>query len=440
MAMFTRRALQSMLDHLAAHLPLEARNKLVRELDRQSSSALGFEWETALLFGFSHVGQIDYEVPSPQGSRPDMTFVEEAETPIRFTADIATVSDDGLEDENPAMRLSLALTRLKYKYKLPGSTHYTIKGDAIGSDYRNRKMRLALPPGPGIEKMLEKHVAPMFKRVQEETLPTASVAIDEPGVKVTVRYDANQRYGGGSYPSYTAAYSLMRNPVYTSLKGKARQLKKSGPAGAFGIFLCDGGCALLKNKQRHPEAVSVDQVVKEFFRQNSSISFVVILIIPPASSTAFAELVKKLRITGDVHVNPRAKNVLNPAALLALINRTLSHLPPASATAQDALHWIANADAHEGTPIHTLIQGGSMIKMSARKIQELLAGRMTPEQFFSDHGPPGSPTENPFSRMLKQGMTIQSVNLTRVPEADDDLMEFQFGPDAAIRKFVAGKE
>jgi hypothetical protein len=81
-----------------------------------------------------------------------------------------------------------------------------------------------------------------------------------------------------------------------------------------------------------------------------------------------------------------------------------------------------------------------MIKMSARKIQEVLAGRMTPDQFFSDYGPPGSPTENPFARMLRQGMTIQSVSLTRVPEADDDLLEFRFGPDAAIRTFVAAEE
>jgi len=42
--------------------------------------------------------------------------------------------------------------------------------------------------------------------------------------------------------------------------------------------------------------------------------------------------------------------------------------------------------------------------------------------------------ENPFSGMLKQGLTIQSVSLTRVPDADDDLLEFQFGPDAAIRR------
>ena len=113
MAMFARRLLQTMLDHLAAHLPLEGRTKLVRELNRQSSSVLGFEWETALLFGFSHIGKIDYETPSSQGSRPDMAFVEHSETPIRFTVDIATASDDGLEDENPAMRFSMALTRLR---------------------------------------------------------------------------------------------------------------------------------------------------------------------------------------------------------------------------------------------------------------------------------------------------------------------------------------
>lgn len=440
MAMFTRRVLQTMLDHLAAHLPIEAREKLARELNRQSSSALGFEWETALLFGFSQTGKIDYEVPSSQGSQPDMTFVERSEAPICFTADIATVSDDGLEDENPATRFSLALIHLRQKYKLSGSTHYTIKGEATGSHFRNRKMRLKLPPGPKIEKMLEKHVVPMLKRIQKEKLSTASVAINEPGVELTIRYDANQRYGGGSYPSYTAAYSLTRNPVYTSLKDKAKQLKKAGATGPLGIFLCDGGCALLKNTQRHAEAVSVDQVVSEFFRQNSSISFVVVLTVSPASSVAFADVVKKLQITARVHINSRAKNTLSSAALLALINRVLSHLPAPSATPQDALHWIANADAHEGAPIHKLTHGGSMIKVSARKIQEVLAGRMTSEQFFSDYGRPDQSFENPFSRMLKQGLTIQSVNLTHVPEADDDILEFRFGPDAAIRKFVATKD
>jgi hypothetical protein len=183
MAIFTRRVLQTMLDHLEVHLPIEAREKLAHELNRQSSSALGFEWETALLFGFSKIGKVDYEAPSSQGSRPDITFIERSEAPTCFTADVATVSDDGLEDENPAMRLSIALTRLKRKYELSGSTNYTIKGEATGPHFRNRKMRLKLPPGPEIEKMLEEHVVPMLKRIQEEKLPTASIAINEPGIE-----------------------------------------------------------------------------------------------------------------------------------------------------------------------------------------------------------------------------------------------------------------
>jgi len=65
---------------------------------------LGFEWETALLFVFSHIGKVQYEAGPSPGSRPDITFVEESDKPIRFTADIATVSYYGLESENPAMR------------------------------------------------------------------------------------------------------------------------------------------------------------------------------------------------------------------------------------------------------------------------------------------------------------------------------------------------
>jgi hypothetical protein len=85
MAMFARRSLQRMLDHLAAHLPAEARMKLAHELNRRSTSALGFEWETMLLFAFCHIGKVEYEASSTGGSKPDITFVEEAQNPISFS-------------------------------------------------------------------------------------------------------------------------------------------------------------------------------------------------------------------------------------------------------------------------------------------------------------------------------------------------------------------
>jgi hypothetical protein len=118
-------------------------------------------------------------------------------------------------------------------------------------------------------------------------------------------------------------------------------------------------------------------------------------------------------------------------------------LPAPIATAHDALYWIKTAEANEGMPIHNLIHGGSLmshsLKVSARKIQEVLAGRMTPQQFFENYAHPNSPFDNPFARALKQGFTIQSVTLTKIPDADDDLLEFRFGPDAAIRTFEPNK-
>jgi hypothetical protein len=73
--MFARRSLQRLLDALKAHIAIEARQKLAHELDRRAPSALGFEWELALLFALSHVGQVEYEAQSGSNSRrPDITF------------------------------------------------------------------------------------------------------------------------------------------------------------------------------------------------------------------------------------------------------------------------------------------------------------------------------------------------------------------------------
>jgi hypothetical protein len=49
------------------------------------------------------------------GSKPDITFVEEAKNPICFAGDIATVWDEGVEADDPATRLtiqSVTLTKL----------------------------------------------------------------------------------------------------------------------------------------------------------------------------------------------------------------------------------------------------------------------------------------------------------------------------------------
>jgi hypothetical protein len=182
MAMFARRTLQRFLAALAEHLPVAARQKLAHELDRRSASALGFEWETALLYALNRIGQIEYEIPYIDGSRrPDIRFYETDGESICFAADVATVSDEGLEAENPVMRFSMALHRLRLRdrYNLPGVFHYDIKGEAIGPHYRDRKMRLKLPKRADMDRFLRGYGDSAFnsKRLQEANWISVTVIL-----------------------------------------------------------------------------------------------------------------------------------------------------------------------------------------------------------------------------------------------------------------------
>ena len=73
------------------------------------------------------------------------------------------------------------------------------------------------------------------------------------------------------------------------------------------------------------------------------------------------------------------------------------------------------------------------IKMSARSVLEVLAGRIKPEDFDS---------ANPdavqyFARMLEQGRLLVGAKVERVSESDDDWIEFEFSePDPAISRFA----
>jgi hypothetical protein len=435
MAMFPRRALQRLLDQLKDILPLEARIKLAHELDRPNASALGYEWELALLFALSRVGQVTYEATQSGTRRPDLAFVA-TEGPIRFVADVATISDAGLEAENPMMRFSQSVHRLKRKYHLSGGISYDVKGEMRGASHRDRKMRLKLPKASDLDRFLAEHVGPEFQRISEEKRPKATIAVNVPGVEFTLTYAEGQQYGGGHYPSYTAAQSPRRNPVYTALKSKIDQLKKSKATDPLGIFLCDGGCSLLAKAGPQPQQVSLDHVIGEFFRQNSSIAFVVILVFPQMYVEAFTGLVKEVKITGRVYSNPRAANPVPGKTLIELLNRGLAALPQPVARPHDALHWIARSDAHEGQTIETFTQGGTMFKMSARKLQEILSGKITVQEYFAGYDTPGKKMENPFRRALERGLTMDAINLAKNPDIDDDLIEIRFGPpDPAISRF-----
>ena len=79
------------------------------------------------------------------------------------------------------------------------------------------------------------------------------------------------------------------------------------------------------------------------------------------------------------------------------------------------------------------------VKLSARKIQEVLAGGTTAQELFAQLDHLGRPFQNFFETALRQGLTLEAVSLTKQPDGDDDLLEILFGlAGPAISKLKAG--
>jgi len=80
------------------------------------------------------------------------------------------------------------------------------------------------------------------------------------------------------------------------------------------------------------------------------------------------------------------------------------------------------------------------IRLPARALTRLLAGRVELERFRKDHhfvpSRPGDIAIDFFANQLKEGRTIESVRIERTTEDDDDWIVFVFGaPDPAISPF-----
>jgi hypothetical protein len=80
------------------------------------------------------------------------------------------------------------------------------------------------------------------------------------------------------------------------------------------------------------------------------------------------------------------------------------------------------------------------VRLSVRVIQELLAGRLTQEEFFKLHGMIDMQgtrgIRNPFERALAEGRLIESTAVEMNSDEDDDWLIFRFGePNPAISRF-----
>lgn len=84
----------------------------------------------------------------------------------------------------------------------------------------------------------------------------------------------------------------------------------------------------------------------------------------------------------------------------------------------------------------------SEIKISAKALLELLAGKVDQKEFFERHNfipsaESNSPPENPFEVGLSRGQLIEEIAVDKADAEDDDWITIRLkGPDPAVSPFM----
>lgn len=452
MAIFSRRILQQLINENTQVLPRKQIRKHVGELNRMHSTlTLAAEWEVVLLNAFSKLGKIVHE-SGPAGTS-DLYFEAHDEPKQTFVADITAVSDKGFELRHSFDVLQDELTRRVVERGFnPNHFHLEVQGNARdvqrGRYYRERSddSNTLLYKGgvkaelymPGPAKFAEKIFNQEWERFLDElrsSPPYNVYRVYKPQERINIAITfRHQRFGSSSHLAYKQINHLTQNRVYESLEEGCGQLVKAKFNGCLGIIVCDGGYSPF-HETPHFSTHPVREVVSYFLKNNSSVGFVLTLLIKGRSLYgSLNEIVAKTYVNGSMSQKDEP--------VLGILDRIVEFLPQPESDAFNALNHLRGGSPQEGRQNGELTLSSKEIKISARALMELLSGRVTHEQFTKSYDiiPPGSRTPgytNFFDMRLKAGMLISDVTIERSDTKDDDVITIRLaGPDPAISRFV----
>jgi hypothetical protein len=441
---FSRRDVQAALDSLSPCLAGKQLEELVGKLNggvcaprpgREAVSrahrgdlvhALAAEWEVIVLAALSRCGSLKHQKDLGGPSRLDVLFQRGEPDGLEFVADIRVVSDADAHRKNPSAEFCEAI-RLFLQRLGHSSAGLDLRIENVhDGEYEDRKIRLTLPPKDELDAFVKRELGQFLANVAREPAKDASVSYDREGIKFTLGYNSNERrFGSVRHLSYTAPQSLHRNPLANSLAKKGKQLGRSGYSGAKGTIICDGGCDSLRDNG----TIGCKRIVGEVFRARSSTLWVLVI--------RFDESVRPL---GLHQISLRSKLYWNEhreksifADTAALLERMVAHLPTPETTPANAHRPVGGNKQHWGRQLGGCRMGDKTIRMSARTVSELFAGKITMDQFIQSQGL--DPTIF-FTRHLRNGNTLKNASVERNEHSDDDWIVLEYdGPDPAISPY-----
>jgi hypothetical protein len=446
MTIFGRRSIQNFLTELHGILTTPQIAALVDRLNLGNLDSLAVEWEVCVLFALMKLGRVTYETAFAGKSRPDIHFTAYDNKDLQFIADVTLIFDSHLEEKNPFTALTQMVADKARKLNIPGTFSFAVGSTSIGRHGAYR-VQLSIPHKRNLQAFVNKHIVLHLRIIAKTPSRPSVINIVGAGWNLNISYAPGQRFSLGNYCAFRNATIKDRNPLYNALEDKRKQLRDTKYEGCKGIIVCDGGCEAITKQLTDYDSYSKKQILNEFFRRSSSISFVILIWIEVEYQPGTG---RQLRVCGQIDTNPHARDPL-PEPLVDFLRRLPEFWPQPVQSGETARLQLEgygpkNIPSWWGQRVggYKMGLGPNQItyRMSARELLEILSGRKTIREFNEESGfvPSGSGGRmNPFENALQRGLTINSAKLERVPDRDDDWIEFSItGPDPALSPFTSG--
>ncbi|MCL4500388.1 MAG: hypothetical protein M1438_00855 [Deltaproteobacteria bacterium] len=409
---------------------------------------LAYEWEVLLLYTFSIVGKVVHEKDFGGRRKVDIYFETYEDPKYNFVAEITTISDKGLDQNNPIEAFSNEVYKIVGEYGLSGNSFHIQVGGRKGPTCKGEhKVELKLPGRARFSQtILNKGFRDFLKEVINSPNSLHHYNVNSPDAAVMIKYDPNQRFASGNYPSYKEMIILTENPIYDALNSKVSQLIDSNFNGHLGIFLCDGGSELFAKKPAPWFSYSIGEVINHFLSNNEAVKFVVTFTTKPRQQ--LSTFSSKHDYVMNVILYEGLKFDEITFDIREILKKVIKAFPKPETFPLGALkflEWKGNLNkgrSHFGGMELGASKERTRVKVSARALLELLAGDVDQKKFFQEHG--FIPSEfdhsslfNPFSAALKRGELIKNIILEESDSQDDDWITFELkGPDPAISPYV----
>lgn len=435
---FARRRLQKLLNELRPVLGGKAVDEFAKRLNSPVADRMAAMWEVVVIHSLHMQATIRNEAPIGSGRRPDLHVRTDK---LEFVADIVSVSDEGLDDNNPYFALSQMVETAKNKLGLPiGGVDIRVDSKRESSR-RGIKTTLHLPHRSKLQAFVDYEIVPRLRGQMRDGEKVLRLEFSAEDIGVSIIIDPSRSpHSGGSFGAYDTPGIKDKNPLFTGMKRKAEQLR--GADGLVGIVVGDGDCRAIKPTGLHRDGFSPTEIVQELFRQYSHVDFVWLVTVEeqPRSVMDTGPTLRQLHVTSLVR-----DGCVEAAEIHALGEMMASRMPrPIMMPVNGALRAREkdfDLGKHGGYRL-----GGTKMKLSLREATEVLAGLRT----FGDDGAKyveaarrlrGSGDQNrieaTFQKLLAEGrLPIAMRVLPGDDDESDDWLEIEFGePDPAISPF-----